>query len=169
MLPHSFLFGHLLVLAKAIMKYKVPTDFHSQQHIAILVREFPELASAGLLYMDTWPISYEMVAVFDPEMMAQFTQDVSLPKFFAQGEVEFKPLTNAEDLVHLEGQTWKQARAMFNPGFSAKNLLSLIPDFVEETLVFRDKLRAAAQSGEQIELERWTIALTADVISRAVL
>lgn len=110
-----------------------------------------------------------MLAVFDPDMMAQFTQDHSLPKWWGQAGVEFKHFTGGRDLVHLEGQEWKTARAMFNPGFSARNLLSLIPAFVEEVEVYKDRLREVAASGEVVRLEDFTTYLTVDIIGRAVL
>ncbi len=119
--------------------------------------------------MDIWPINYPMVAVLDPDMMAQFTQEQSLPKFWGQGHTEFKHFTGGRDLVHLEGQEWKVARSMFNPGFSARNLLSLIPSFTDEVLVFKEKLREVAASGEVVKLEDYTTNLTIDIIGRAVL
>ena len=119
--------------------------------------------------MDIWPIGYPMVMVFDPDIMAQFTQDVNLPKWWAQGAVNFKPFTGGRDMVNLSGEEWKQMRMMFNPGFSARNVLSLIPSFVEEMLVFRERLRKVADSDQVIELERYTTDLTVDVIGRAAL
>ncbi|KAI5920654.1 cytochrome P450 [Camillea tinctor] len=168
-MPHSFLLGHLWTTAKIAIKHKFPRDANGQWMFHFIRMEYPEIASAGLLYMDPWPISYPIIAVYHPDMMNQFVQENSLPKFFAQGQVEFKHFTGGRDIVNLEGQEWKSARAMFNPGFSAKNLLSLIPDFVEETLVFRERLKKAAASGEVIKLEDYTIDVTVDVVSRAVL
>lgn len=114
-------------------------------------------------------MSYPMLAVFNPDMMAQFTQDQSLPKFWAQAGAEFKHFTHGRDLVHLEGQEWKTARAMFNPGFSSRNLLTLVPAFIEETQVFKDRLRKVADRGEVVKLEDFTTYLTVDIIGRAVL
>jgi cytochrome P450 len=72
-------------------------------------------------------------------------------------------------LVHVEGQEWKAARSIFNPGFSVKNLLSLVPKFVEEVEVLRQRLRQAAASGEVVKIEDYTQKVTVDVIGRAVL
>ncbi|RYP46982.1 hypothetical protein DL768_006905 [Monosporascus sp. mg162] len=168
-MPHSFLFGHLWTIGKVSMKAALPRDATSHWQMHFLRQEFPELASAGLLYMDVWPISFPMVAVFDPDMIAQFTQTQSLPKYWAQGHREFKHFTGGRDLVHLEGQEWKAARSMFNPGFSAKNLLSLIPSFIEEALVFKERLKKAAANGDVVRLEAYTTDLTFDIIGRAVL
>ncbi|KAI1635186.1 cytochrome P450 [Biscogniauxia mediterranea] len=168
-MPHSFLLGHLWTTAKIAIKHKFPPDANSQWMFHFIKMEYPEIASAGLVYMDPWPISYPTIAVYHPDMMNQFVQDNVLPKYYAMGQREFKHFTGGKDILNLEGQEWKMARSMFNPGFSVKNLLSLIPDFVEETLVFRQRLKQAAASGEVIKLEDYTIDATVDVVSRAVL
>ncbi|CAJ2513011.1 Uu.00g011300.m01.CDS01 [Anthostomella pinea] len=168
-MPHSFLFGHLWTTAKIAIKHKIPRDGNGHWMFHFIKLEYPEIAAPGVLYMDVWPIGYPMIAVYHPEIMAQFTQEHSLPKWWAQGQREFKHFTGGEDLVHLEGQEWKAARAMFNPGFSAKNLLSLIPNFMEEALVFRERLREAAVSGAVVKLENYTTDVTVDVVARAVL
>jgi cytochrome P450 len=168
-MPHSFLFGHLVVLAKVAIKYRHPRDAQAHWMFHFIQKAYPEVVKCGLVYMDTWPIGYPMIAVFEPGMMAQFTQEISQPKWWAQGHKEFRHYTGGEDLVHLEGREWKQARAMFNPGFSARNLLSMIPQFIEESLVFKERLRKAADTNEVIPLELWTTDLTLDIIGRAVL
>lgn len=151
------------------MKYKIPRDAHGQWIFHHIRREYPEIASQGVLYLDVWPIGYPMIAVYHPEMMAQFTQEHSLPKYWAQGQAEFKPFTNGEDLVNLEGAEWKMARSMFNPGFSARNLLSLVPDMIEEVLVLQERFRRAVTLGEVVKLEDYTTNVTVDIIGRVVL
>lgn len=119
--------------------------------------------------MDPWPIGYPLIAVYDPGMMAQFTQENSLPKFWALGKVEFGDVTEGEDLLNLDGQEWKTARSIFNPGFSARNLLSLVPNMMEEVLIFRERLRRAAISGQVVRLEDYTTDIAVDIIGYAVL
>ena len=168
LLPHSFLFGHLLVIAKVAIKNKMAPDVHGQAVPMMLAKEYPEALKTGAVYMDVWPISSPMLAVFHPDMMAQFTQNNSQVKH-PQMHAEFLPFTGSKDLVNTEGQEWKTARSIFNPGFSAKNLLSLVPAFVEEAMVFRDKLKNLAGKAEVIKLETLTTDLTVDIIGRAVL
>ncbi|KAI1650323.1 cytochrome P450 [Daldinia loculata] len=132
-------------------------------------QEYPEIANQGIVYMDVWPIGYPMLAVYHPNMMAQFIQENSLPKFWAMPQVEFKGFTGGQDLVNLDGLEWKKARGLFNPGFSTKNLLSLVPDMIEEVLIFRERLRKVAATGEVIKLEDYTTNITVDIVGRAVL
>lgn len=167
-MPHSFLFGHLIVITKLAIKLKTPPALHGQVMPLLLSREYPEIMDAGALYMDVWPMSPPLLAVFRPDMMAQFTQDQSQPKHDNMKQ-EMKPFTGAADLATLEGQEWKTARSIFNPGFSLKNLLSLVPAFVEEVLVFRERLGKVADNGETVKMETYTTDLTVDIICRAVL
>lgn len=134
----------------------------------LLGKEHPELVKCGLIYIDTWPIMLPMIWCAHPDMMAQFTQVHSLPKedFLRR---EFRHMTENEDLLTSEGPYWKRWRAVFNPGFSTKNLLSLVPTFLEEIRVFMDKLRKQADSGEVASFLDPCMNLTYDVIGRAVL
>ncbi|KAK7932594.1 hypothetical protein PG985_003306 [Apiospora marii] len=168
LIPHSFLFGHLPAITKLAIKLKSPPSLHGQIMPLLLAREYPEAMEAGVMYMDIWPISPPLLAVFRPDMMAQFTQDQSQPKH-PYVVREMTPFTGAMDLASSEGQEWKVGRSMFNPGFSLKNLLSLVPAFVEEALVFRERLGELADKGETAKLERYTTDLTVDIIGRAVL
>ncbi len=109
-----------------------------------------------------------MIQVFHPDMMAQFMQENVLPKHHIM-KAEFGPFTGLRDLLNMEGKEWKSWRAIFNPGFSAKNILMLVPSFLEEIDVFIDSLRGAADSGEVISMERKTTMCTIDIIGRATL
>jgi cytochrome P450 len=134
----------------------------------LLAREYPDIFRGGVAYLDMWPIGPPMVAVFHPDVMAQFTQDKSLPKHPMMRR-EFYPFTQCNDLVNQEGQAWKTWRSIFNPGFSAKNVLSMVPAILEEVIVFQEWLKEAAASGKIIKLEDQARKVTLDVIGRAVL
>lgn len=109
-----------------------------------------------------------MAAAFAPELVSQFTQETSLPKSpWIRRELE--PLTKALDIVSMEGSEWKLWRGVFNPGFSSKNLTALLPSFLEEIQVFKEKLLAIAKSGKVVQLEAVAQQATVDVICRAAL
>lgn len=166
MMPHSFLFGHLEILGK--LREQFPADLNAQCTPLLLAELYPEVAAHGLMYVDTWPFSYPMLAVFHPDMMAQFTQDVSLPKHEHMHK-EFVVFSGLNDLVNQSGQEWKTWRSIFNPGFSAKNLMALVPSFLEEIQVFRDWLATVAEAGEVVQLEPKVMRGTTDIIGRATL
>jgi len=61
MLPHSFLFGHLIELAKVMMHY--PTDLSGLYMPLVMQRHYPELFKQGVFYMDMWPITHPLLVV----------------------------------------------------------------------------------------------------------
>ncbi|PSR80835.1 cytochrome P450 [Coniella lustricola] len=167
LLPHSFWLGHLAILAKCQLKY--PRDLLVMTLPQLVAEDYPELAAQhGLFYLDSWPFSYPMIAVMHPDLIAQFTQQVSFPKHPTL-QTEFMPFTQCRDLLNLEGAEWKLWRGVFNPGFSVKNLMALMPAFVEEIGVFRDWLGCVADDGRVVPLDDQASALAADVIGRAAL
>ncbi len=153
-------------MAKVTTKY--PGDLHGQCLPYFLLKEYPELEVPGVMYLDVWPIGEPMLAVFHPDMMAQSCQDTVLPKHPLMRQ-EFYPLTQMNDLVNQTGQVWKRWRGIFNPGFSNKNILSLMPSFLEEIDVFVDWLKGAARSGKVVRLEDQAMKTTIDIIGRATL
>lgn len=167
MLPHSFLFGHLIEIGKVMVKRKLPPKCHTHWLPLLFLEEVPELAQKGILYLDVWPISQPLISLYHPDLIAQLTEG-NFPKAKLM-EMEFGPMTDNRDLLTMEGQDWKRARAVFNPGFSAKNLLSLVPEFVSEIQPFKQRLLAASKTNEVVKLEKWTTSMAIDVIGRAVL
>lgn len=134
----------------------------------ILAKEYPDVAAQGLLYIDTWPLSGPLLAVLHPDMAAQFMQNVFLPRHYSQ-HITFFPLTGCKDILNSEGQEWKKWRTILNPGFSAKNLMALVPSFLGDVDAFRNWLGTLAMTGEVAGLDAKATALTADIIGRATL
>jgi cytochrome P450 len=73
------------------------------------------------------------------------------------------------NMVGLDGPAWKRLRAMFNPGFANGHLMTLLPYMVDMTVIFCEKLREAAKSGEVIEMEEYAAKLTIDIMGKIVL
>ncbi|KAL8848214.1 MAG: hypothetical protein Q9221_006732 [Calogaya cf. arnoldii] len=80
-----------------------------------------------------------------------------------------QPMTGREDLLNLDGDSWKRWRRIFNPGFSATHVSSLIPGIVEEAEVFKNALMEHATKGGLFYLESLTLDLTIDIIGRVVM
>jgi len=166
MLPHSWLWGHLHQLGKIVATY--PPGSAGLGVSLLLAKEYPDIAKSGVILLDTWPVIQNQMMVIHPDMQAQFTQETSLPKADIY-PLEFYPFTKCKDLVNLEGQEWKLWRSIFNPGFSSKNLTALLPAFLEEILVMKERILEYAQSGKVFKLENLVQRGTVDVICRAVL
>ncbi|KIW04869.1 uncharacterized protein PV09_04050 [Verruconis gallopava] len=166
-LPHSFLMGHLIEVGKLVQS--LPPNTSGMYFPLMFARKYPEMFKEGVVYLDTWPFGPPMMAVIHPDMMAQFTQEKSMPKYELM-KWEFAPLTGLNDLVNQEGQVWKMWRGIFNPGFSLRNILSFVPEIIEEVEVFKERLRELAASGGAVaEFEQPAMKLTMDVIGRVTL
>lgn len=162
--PYHPIFGHLL-LSQSILG-QLPKDVHGHYVPDLIRRRYPELSSA--FYLDNWPFATPMLIVTSPEGAYQACQDRSLPKFAALRSF-MKPLTGGEDLVTMEGKQWQTWRTIFNPGFSASHLMTLVPGIVKDTSVFCEILRDHAKNGQIFSLEQAAIRVTLDIIGRVSL
>jgi hypothetical protein len=162
--PHSFLFGHLRVVASIVGG--LPPFIHGV-YIADQVRQkYPEMDTA--FYLDIWPIGKPYLMVLKPDMVAQFTQANQLPK--DPGLTRFlKPIAGKQNLVTMEGAPWKRWRSIFNPGFSPSHISTLVPGMVENVEMFKKKVRMHAQTGGMFYLEEMLLNLTIDIIGGAVM
>ncbi|KAF7886789.1 uncharacterized protein EAF02_003436 [Botrytis sinoallii] len=146
--PHHWLLGHIPLSASIIGS--LPPYAHGVYVGDQIRQRYPHLDSA--FYLDNWPLAAPILVVLKPDMMYQLTQANQIPK--DKGIRAFlKPLTGESDLVTLEGDTWKYWRAIFNPGFSAGHVSSLVPGMIEEIKIFKDLLKKHAKSGKMIFLE----------------
>lgn len=67
------------------------------------------------------------------------------------------------------GAEWKRLRTLFNPGFAASHLMTLVPDIVDDAMIFRKRLETASTSGGLIQLEKLTSELAVDIIGHVML
>ncbi|KAF7917420.1 uncharacterized protein EAE98_010183 [Botrytis deweyae] len=162
--PHHWLLGHIPLSASIIGS--LPPYAHGVYVGDQIRQRYPHLDSA--FYLDNWPLAAPILVVLKPDMLYQLTQANQIPK--DKGIRAFlKPLTGESDLVTLEGDTWKYWRAIFNPGFSAGHVSSLVPGMIEEIKIFKDLLKKHAKSGKMIFLEDASLNLTIDIIGRVAM
>lgn len=125
-------------------------------------------------YLDTWPLAPPILFTIDTEFASQFMQDS--PHALSRASMSksyLAPLTDSLDLFSINTAEWKAWRARLNPGFSQKNVITLLPKLLEEVSVFARLLKERAGAhgswGEVFPLESLTTNLTLDVIGRAAL
>ncbi|KAJ8131544.1 hypothetical protein O1611_g2083 [Lasiodiplodia mahajangana] len=174
-LPHSLILGHLLVLADFTRLHHPDVNIHVFHTWLIenCKKYFPgHDRPPPVVYLDLWPVSSSLAVVNDPVVASQFTISKNLPKI---GMVKqyIRPLTSSIDIFCAEGAAWKTWRSILSPGFSNRNLITMVPEIVEEVAVFVDELKKTVGRsgtwGPVFQLEPKTINLTFDVICRAVL
>lgn len=176
MLPHSWITGHLPIMFEFRKEY--PGDINIGNFHPWIInnyqRYFPDMDHCPpVIYLDLWPVlKAPIVAAYKNTVAAQFTQTKNLDKH--QISLDFmNPLTKGKDIATLQGDEWKKWRGWFNPGFSARNVSTMVPELIEEIKVFAENLRQRAGQngswGPMFQFRNMTTALTFDIIVRAVL
>lgn len=144
----------------------LPADAHGHYLPGRMMRAISGLGS--IFYIENWPFSPPILVVASPEGASQITQIRVLPKFHAVRHFT-RPLTGNHGLLTMEGLVWKAWRTIFNPGFSADHLTSMIPGIMKDTHIFCDILRDHARKKDLFSLEEMTTNLTLDIIGRVTL
>ncbi len=162
--PYNALFGHLLEVRSILSN--IPSDAHPLYLPDQLRRKYPDMGR--VFYLDMWPFSTPILFAESPSAAYQLIQGHQLPK--ADPILRFMyPLTKNNDLVTMEGQPWKDWRAVFNPGFSANNLIKFVPRVLEAVSIYSDILDEHALAKDMFHLERVTICMTMDIIGLVTL
>lgn len=164
MLPHSFLWGHLIQVQSVLSQ--LPNDAHITHALSQISDHFPK--SDSLYYLDMWPFSRPLIVLSSPASAHQAIQQFTLHKPAYLMDV-FHPITGGPDLIFMNGEQWKRSRSIFNPAFNPSYLVGRVPAIVEEVVTFKEKLRNFCQTGEMIQLDPVTLDLTLDVIVRITL
>jgi len=162
--PLNPILGHILVLARVMSK--LPKDAHAHYLPDQLRRKYPDMGP--IFYIDAWPFITLTLVVASPSTLSQITTEHTLPKFPAIREFLY-PLANGKDIVGMDGQEWKTWRNIFNPGFSASHLMTLVPDIVKETVVFCKVLQEHVERKDIFAMKGLTDNLAMDVIGKVVL
>ena len=162
--PHNLIFGHLVVIAQTLSS--MPSDAHPHYLPDQLRRRCPGLGP--IFYLDGWPFMTLNLVVSSPETMSQITTEHVLPKFPAIKDFLY-PLANGFDLVSMDGPEWKYWREIFNPGFSAKHLMTTVSSIVAESTKFLQRLEEVASTGNIVRMKQFTDDLAMDIIGRIVL
>ena len=120
-----------------------------------------------IFYVDWWPLGPRWLFLSDPELISKHVT-ADLPKSILETQF-LDQFLGKNNMVSVEGQHWKNLRTMFNPGFSATHLMTLVPYIVDASVVFSDVIRKKAESKEVFELEEYATRLTIDIIGKVVL
>ncbi|KAF7960657.1 hypothetical protein EAE96_000331 [Botrytis aclada] len=162
--PHHPIFGHLKLVGEIVSR--LPKDVHRHVLPHQIKLLYPNLGP--LFYLDTWPFGGEILVAVGPDSAYQMTQAHPLPKFDAMKEY-LKPMTGGNDLVSMEGKEWRKWRTIFNPGFAAGHLMTLVPDLMKDMSIFCEILRKAATNSDIVIMDHLTTRLNLDIISRMAL
>lgn len=144
----------------------LPPDVNPQYIPIAIRRRYPHVGN--VFYFDNWPFIAPILVTTSPSTAKQIAQEHTLPKFPALRNF-FGPIAGKYDLITMEGPLWKKWRGVFNPGFGAAYLTTLVPEIIEEALVFCEVMKERAASGAMFQLKPLTDNFTVDVIGKLVL
>ncbi|PVH73910.1 cytochrome P450 monooxygenase-like protein [Cadophora sp. DSE1049] len=159
--PFSMWFGTIPGIAGL---YKnSPTDTHPMTTMTVLWRKYN---LGNLYFLDNWPAAdCRQILVNDPAVAAQA---VNLEKYHLYPNFVGHVVGKTSMLI-TEGKEWKKTRALFNPGFAAGHLMTLVPSIVDDTTIFVKILNKLADSGEIKPLDDALARLTIDIMGHVVL
>ena len=163
--PYHPVLGHIPLMISLISR--LPADAHEkylQDHIRIIYYYL-----GPVYYIDAWPFAEPVLVAISPDAIAQFSQrNQYLPSH--PGVKQFmRPITGGLDLASMEGHEWKVWRKLFNQGFSAQHMMTLVPTMLEELLVFKRILKDHALKGDIFLLDEAAVNASMDVIGRVTL
>jgi cytochrome P450 len=161
------LLGHLRFYNT--VKATLPKDAHHNYVFGEIGRRW--FSKEGAYYIDLWPFSEPLLVVLSGVLATQATQ--TLTRIATQKPHQlrawFRPITGGPNLVEMPEAEWRPWRAVFNKGFSAVHVQSLVPGMVDEARVYCDILRRHARAGGMFSLDAITMRFIMDLIGRTVL
>ncbi|KAL8719456.1 MAG: hypothetical protein Q9225_003545 [Loekoesia sp. 1 TL-2023] len=163
--PYHPIFGHVPLMIR--LTTSLPRDAHAHYLPDQIRRRYPDLGP--IYYLDTWPLAQPILVTTSPSIISQYSYaDNLLPKH--PGMRKFmRPVTGGLDLVSMEDRTWRTWRRIFNPGFSAQHMVTLIPSMIEELSVFKNVLRDHSDKRDVFSLDEAAINASIDVIGKVAL
>ncbi|KAH8428088.1 cytochrome P450 [Aspergillus melleus] len=156
----DFAAGNLRMLPDLMKRH--PKGSQQSEAFTLLSYEFPD--NDNCFYIDVWPFSRKpLLVVTSPDLAVQASQTYALPKPPVLAKF-FNPFTGGPSIFVTNGPEWKHARGLFNPAFSASNILQHTPHIVEEAEEYVEILRGHARKGDTFTLDKMTCDYVMDII-----
>ena len=161
----SKILGHLPIAAECTKHFPPNTHPHAWCHY---IQKKYNLGK--FFYIDLWPLGPRQLYIADPEMASQYATSAALSLQKSPLFADFlAKLLGPNNMVTLEGHTWKKVRTMYNPGFATGHLMTLVPYIVDASVTFANVMRQKAKTGELFQMEEYATRLTVDIIGKVVL
>ncbi|KAF2710389.1 cytochrome P450 [Pleomassaria siparia CBS 279.74] len=168
MFPQSLLFGHLKDIAQGLVKL----GDHRRHADYVAEQMFKDAGYPQMIFLDLRPVNYPLMYIASHDIAEQITrssksQPVSVQKSPTMQE-GMGELIGKHSILSADGAIWKGLRKRYNPGFSPQHLISLLPQILEKTSTFIDKLDALAEARVDFDMDPLCTSLTFDIIGTVV-
>ncbi|KAJ5747086.1 uncharacterized protein N7511_008782, partial [Penicillium nucicola] len=161
-LPPSLVWGHLAAIGKLKNTHRL------NDHVDELFKDMhDQLGNPPLFIADFRPITHVMCVICNHEVAEQVSKSSKLFQYSTPKSPTirwFQDLFGANSILVAENEEWKGLRKQFNPGFSHKHLMSLMPCILDKTQLFLERLDHLATTGEEFSLDDLCTNLTFDII-----
>lgn len=142
--------------------FTFPPNTHPQYFYTYLAQKYD---LGGIYYIDLWPLAVPQIVVVDPDAALSILTSNAFPKH-PQIETFLRPFTGRGSIAASNGDRWKYNHRMVGGGFTASHIKSMLGMIAEEGLIFHERLKGMAESGEPIGLEEETSKAIFDVIGK---
>lgn len=125
------------------------------------------LGRPPVFLMDFRPVSHRLLIVASHAVAEQLSRTSKLFPWSVNKSPtirEHGQLLGKQSMLVLHGEEWKALRKTFNPGFSHKHLMTLLPVIMDKTWQFMRRLDSFARTGEPFALGQALTDLTFDII-----
>ncbi|OQD84841.1 hypothetical protein PENANT_c011G06612 [Penicillium antarcticum] len=126
-----------------------------------------QLGNPPLFIADFRPITHVMCIICNHEVAEQISKSSKLFQYSTPKSPTirwFQDLFGANSILVAENEEWKGLRKQFNPGFSHKHLMSLMPCILDKTQLFLERLDRFCTTGEEFSFDDLCTNLTFDII-----
>lgn len=164
LLPWHPIWGHCWLLSKLLRD--LPRGVSATSLEVEFRRLYPELGP--VCYLDFWPLTIPLMMISSPIMARQLLHQMPVKPDSTARFMQSR-ITGGHELLTMEGPMWKYWRSTFAHGFGSSHIMTVVPELIEEALVFRDILREKAKEGVRFPLESITSNLAADLVGRFML
>jgi cytochrome P450 len=121
------------------------------------------------MFLDMEPFARAMVVFNTAELGEHIAGSSEAFKYSAHKEPAYSqsaPAMGSRSILSLEGEEWYTTRKKFSPGFQPSHINNLIPEIVQETILFSEILEK--KDGQVVKLMDYTSALTVEIIGRVL-
>lgn len=144
------------------LRAEYPYDLHPHCFAHIIRQKY---GLGDVFYLDLWPVHQTIMVVADP---AAADALVDAPKHLSITDF-MECIVGPHNLLSMKGAEWRFWRSVFNPGFSNNNLMTMVPDILEESRVFCEILEKHARDNVIFRMEEIATRLTIDIIGRVIM
>jgi cytochrome P450 len=120
-----------------------------------------------IFYIDLWPVADSLVCFTTPELMNQVMVTKPLPMHAGVDDF-MEPMIGRNVIAAANGEVWRRLAHAMAPAFSTAHRRTLVDVYVDEILLFKEKLDTFSKTREVFSMEETSAKLIFDVIARIV-